>query len=234
MAKTMEKQVETELKLKLAPGTLPAFLASPLVAGKVLSGSDQVLELVSTYYDTPSWNLRRAGMAYRVRQTGKTAFEATVKMDKGLVRDGLSERKEITVPLKAAQPVVQEFSAVGLELAPVVKQEKLQPLFTVTVERLVKLLQLDKDTVAELAVDRGEVRAGQKRLPIDEIELELKSGSLKTLLTYELALTENFSLSAGLQSKYEQGLILLGQTVRTVKQQDQPVGPALQKLLAAL
>ena len=155
-------------------------------------------------------------------------------MDKGLVRDGLSERKEITVPLKAAQPVVQEFSAVGLELAPVVKQEKLQPLFTVTVERLVKLLQLDKDTVAELAVDRGEVRAGQKRLPIDEIELELKSGSLKTLLTYVLALTENFSLSAGLQSKYEQGLILLGQTVRTVKQQDQPVGPALQKLLAAL
>ena len=69
---------------------------------------------------------------------------------------------------------------------------------------------------------------------IDEIELELKSGSLKTLLTYVLALTENFSLSAGLQSKYEQGLILLGQTVCTVKQQDQPVGPALQKLLAAL
>jgi triphosphatase len=229
----MEKQVETELKLRLAPENWPALVAAPLVRDKVQPGSERLLQLVSTYYDTKNWDLRRAGMAYRVRQTGTAAFEATVKMDKGVVRDGLSERKEITVPLTSAQPVVRAFTAAGLDLTGLVKEASLQPLFTVTVARQVKLLQLDRETVAELALDRGEVRAGQKAAPIAELELELKSGSLKTLLTYAIALAEQFKLGAGLQSKYEQGLGLLGEPIRQ-QQGDQPAAPALQKLLAAL
>ena len=230
---TMDKQVETELKLQLAPENWPALVAAPLVRDRVKPGSEELLQLISTYYDTKDWALRRAGMAYRVRQTGAAAFEATVKMDKGVVRDGLSERKEITVPLTDARPVVREFTAAGLDLAKLVQAASLQPLFTVTVARQVKLLQLDRETVAELALDRGEVRAGQKTAPIAELELELKAGSLKTLLTYAVALAAQFQLAAGLQSKYEQGLQLLGEPVRNRKPA-QPAEPALQKLLAAL
>lgn len=229
----MEKQVETELKLELAPESWPALVAAPLVRDKVKPGSGQLLYLISTYYDTKDWSLRRAGMAYRVRQTGDAAFEATVKMDQGVVRDGLSERKEITVPLPDARPVVREFTAAGLELSNLIQTASLQPLFTVTVARQVQLLQLDRETVAELALDRGEVRAGQQAAPIGELELELKTGSLKTLLAYAIALAAQFKLMTGLQSKYEQGLRLLGEKTHNQKP-GQLAGPALQKLLESL
>ena len=65
---TMDKQVETELKLQLAPENWPALVAAPLVRDRVKPGSEELLQLISTYYDTKDWALRRAGMAYRVRQ----------------------------------------------------------------------------------------------------------------------------------------------------------------------
>lgn len=230
----MEKQVETELKLKLAPGSLAAFLAAPLVVDRCLPGSSRELKLVSTYYDTKTMTLQQAGLAYRVRQTGTAAFEATVKMDKGLIRDGLSERREITVPLKAAVPEVAAFTGAGFNLAAVVGKAVLGPLFTVTVTRQVKLLQVAADTVAELAIDRGEVRAGAKAAVIDEIELELKSGSLKKLLAYAVLLTEHFPMTVALQSKYEQGLKLLGYAAASADREEIPAGPALKKLAATL
>jgi inorganic triphosphatase YgiF len=63
--------------------------------------------------------------------------------------------------------------------------EKLQPVFTTRFRRTTwQLTDRDGNTI-ELALDQGDIQAGRRRLPICEIELELKGGSPRSL--FELA-----------------------------------------------
>ena len=203
--------VETELKLRMAKKDIKAFLSSSLVTKHVLKGSSQVLPLLSTYYDTADFALQQAGIAYRVRCTGKKC-EATIKSDKAAA-SGLSARREITIPLKEPLPSLQGFDSQDFhtDLSSLVNNEPLQKLFTVRVRRQVKLLKLSRGTVAELAVDQGEIKSGKKGTDkIEELELELKQGPLAPLLRYAAKMAGAYPLLVEPRSKYVRGLTLMG------------------------
>ena len=68
----MEKNTETEIKLLIAKNDVKTLIASPLVAKKTKKGSHKTVKLVNTYFDTRDLLLRQAGIAYRVRQNGKS------------------------------------------------------------------------------------------------------------------------------------------------------------------
>ena len=72
---------EIEIKLNIGAEALQKLLASPLVADKIISGSEAVHHLETSYYDTPSFKLMHSGIAYRVRKNG-TKYEATIKTEK--------------------------------------------------------------------------------------------------------------------------------------------------------
>ena len=203
------KNVEIELKLLLGKRELKKLLASELLKGVLREGSEKKRNLVSSYYDTADFALKKNGIAYRVRDKGDGAFEATVKTDRKS-NGGLSERVELNMPLAENVAVLEGFGELGLgyeltELAP----DGVEKLFTVDVVRTTYLLDLD-GAVAELAVDNGKIIAGKRKDDIDEIEIELVEGEVGALMNFAAKLAELVPVFTEKRSKFARGLALLG------------------------
>ena len=203
------KNVEIELKLLLGKRELKKLLASELLKGVLREGSEKKRNLVSSYYDTADFALKKNGVAYRVRDKGDGTFEATVKTDRKS-NGGLSERVELNMPLAENVAVLEGFGELGLgyeltELAP----DGVEKLFTVDVVRTTYLLDLD-GAVAELAVDNGKIIAGKRKDDIDEIEIELVEGEIGALMNFAAKLAELVPVFTEKRSKFARGLALLG------------------------
>lgn len=203
------KNVEIELKLLLGKRELKKLLASELLKGVLREGSEKKRNLVSSYYDTADFALKKNGIAYRVRDKGDGTFEATVKTDRKS-NGGLSERVELNMPLAENVAVLEGFGELGLgyeltELAP----DGVEKLFTVDVVRTTYLLDLD-GAVAELAVDNGKIIAGKRKDDIDEIEIELVEGEVGALMNFAAKLAELVPVFTEKRSKFARGLALLG------------------------
>ena len=203
------KNVEIELKLLLGKRELKKLLASELLKGVLREGSEKKRNLVSSYYDTADFALKKNGIAYRVRDKGDGTFEATVKTDRKS-NGGLSERVELNMPLAENAAVLEGFGELGLgyeltELAP----DGVEKLFTVDVVRTTYLLDLD-GAVAELAIDNGKIIAGKRKDDIDEIEIELVEGEIGALMNFAAKLAELVPVFTEKRSKFARGLALLG------------------------
>ena len=205
----MEKNTETEIKLIIAKKDVKALVASPLVAKKTKKGSHKTVKLVNIYFDTRDLLLHQAGIAYRVRQNGKK-YEATVKLGRAEA-GGLSARQEYNVAVKNAKPNLSVFAESGLQVdfADILGTAQIEKLFTVRVKRELRLLQITKETVVEMAIDQGFISAGGQKETIDEVELELKEGSLADLLAYTAKIAAEVPVFTESRSKYARGLALL-------------------------
>ena len=96
--------METELKLRLSPTQARRLVAHPMLAGC----APQKSRLLNTYYDTPDLELRRRGVALRLRRKGTNVWLMTVKGgDSGA--GGLAQRHEWEKPV---QPGVFDFAIV--------------------------------------------------------------------------------------------------------------------------
>ncbi len=208
----MAKNLETELKLLIGRSDLKRLLASPLLQEAVRPGSEKKRRLVSSYYDTADLAFMERGIAYRVRDKGDGSFEATVKAAHNS-DGGVTERLELNMPLPDAEPVLEGFGALGLdvelsELAP----EGVQKLFTVDIERSSYVLDISGG-VAELAIDRGRIIAGKKRDIIDEVEIELLEGEKGALLEFVTLMAAVAPIFIEKRSKFVRGLELSGISV---------------------
>ena len=98
------------------------------------------------------------------------------------------------------------------DLAKITGGEPLQKLFTVSVERKLCLLQITPATKLELAVDCGKITSpfSTEVCPINETELEIKSGTKEDLLAYVDEIAGLVPISAEERSKYERGMKLCG------------------------
>lgn len=166
------------------------------------------VHLLSTYFDTPDKALQQFGVGLRLRQIGAQWLQ-TVKCS-GEAKDGLHERKEWEHPLGG--PEFNLDLLAETELAPLLEQSAvwsaIAPVFTTEFERLILPLRLDDGTTVEMAYDRGEVRAGEKRATIHEIELELKQGSVETMQGLAQSLKAALPLRYSDISKAGQGYAL--------------------------
>ena len=205
----MQNNVETEIKLLIAKKNVKALTASSLVAKKTKKGSHKTVKLVNIYFDTRDLLLRQAGIAYRVRQNGKK-FEAAVKLGRSEA-GGLSARQEYNVAVKNAKPDLSVFNDSGLQVDfdALLGTAQIEKLFTVRVKREIRLLQITRETLAEMAIDQGFISAGGKKETIDEVELELKEGSLADLLAYTAKIAAEVPVFTESRSKYARGLALL-------------------------
>jgi triphosphatase len=80
-------------------------------------------------------------------------------------------------------------------------------VFETRVERTVVPLHRESSEI-EMAIDRGEIRAGKRYEPISEIEMELKSGSIGDLVQLAKTLGDQYELRYGARSKAERGYAL--------------------------
>lgn len=186
------------MKTVFQPQDLQRFLQSEFYLKHLLPKTIEKLNLISTYYDSPSRRLRKSGEVYRVRSTtfadGHQEFESTTKRTVTKT-GGVAQREEINIPQRDAKPMYAD----------------VEPMFSTKVERQISLLQFE-GAVFEMAIDRGWVEAvNGKRSSIDEVEFEVKQGDGKDLEKLRQHLYQVAVFQEESQSKFARGLALLGE-----------------------
>lgn len=193
---------EVELKFQVPSSRLDA------VRRAVATASARTTRLQALYFDTPARDLAAAGFALRLRREG-AGWVQTLK-GRG---DGLIARVEHNAPVRArgtpvldlsrhdATPAGDALRAVGVDVA------ALQPLFATDVRRTHRRLRADGATV-EVALDLGELRAGDARAPLAEIEFELVSGPPHALVALAARWAQRHGLWLDVRTKAERGDLL--------------------------
>lgn len=179
---------------------MPPRAASALARALKLPARGRLLQ--SIYFDTPRRDLRRRRMAARVRRDGRRWLQ-TVKGERSTVIRNewetlvASPRLDLTrLPLAAIR------RATGVDLARI--ERSLAPVFGTRFTRRARMLERGAARI-ELALDCGYVRAGRRRAPIRELELELKAGSMRALRRAAADVAKRFALKPEAKSKAERG-----------------------------
>lgn len=203
------KNSEIEIKITMDSENLRKLLKLPIIKENTLVDSESVLNLKNIYYDTENNNLGAKRIVYRVRTTNAKEFEATIKTEKEIV-GGYSSRMEYNVALTNDKPSIKGFKEQGfpIDLEEILKGEKLEPLFTVFVERKRSLIQITANTLVEMAIDQGKIIAGTKTDLIDEVEFELMQGEKEELIAFIELLKEKIVFKGESKSKFKRGLDL--------------------------
>ncbi|WP_459851316.1 CYTH and CHAD domain-containing protein [Dongia sp. agr-C8] len=167
--------------------------------------------LESTYYDTADQWLAGQRMALRVRKIGRKRIQTLKAPASG--PGGLQNFQEIEAEIAADRP--QPSAVTDRKLSRKLEREniwrRLRPIFETKFHRSAFLTEHGSSMI-EVAVDLGSITAGGRRLPIAEIELELKSGTPGAL--YDLAeqlalqLAEEVPVRLGAETKAARGYAL--------------------------
>ncbi len=200
---------EVELKLRIPPEALSRLMRHRLLR-RLGGGGGVQRRLVSTYFDTPDFELMRARIALRVRKIGKRRIQ-TVKCAP-TVEDGVRSRREWEREVVADTPMLK-----GVGDKPLRKllggdrvRDRLAPQFVTDFRRRTFPLKL-RDSSIELAVDVGEIKAARGTMPICEAELELKSGSIAGVYEIARELQESIGCTVESLTKAERGFALATQ-----------------------
>lgn len=138
--------------------------------------------LTAIYFDTEEHDLRRSGVALRLRQEGETWVQ-TAKAGTASLLARLEHNVQ-REPAAEALPYIDmarhKGTAVGKHLERALAERggwnaHLKPMFKVQVQRSAFVVTSSEGSV-ELAFDRGHIQADSQTQPICELELELKSG----------------------------------------------------------
>lgn len=195
---------EVELKLEFDPADAARIAAHPVLQASLTPPQEQ--DLISTYFDTGDFALRKAGVYLRVRNSGGR-YVQTVKAAKSATE--LLERLEWEREISGTSPDLD--AAEGTALAPLLTQEvrrSLRLLFETRIRRKTYRIERGGSEI-EVAIDRGEIVAGPRRCPISELELELKRGGTAELFHLARILAESLPLRLAVKTKAERGFELL-------------------------
>lgn len=196
------EQQEIELKLEFDPadGALIEACLSRLQPQPLTQS------LISTYYDTPNFALRDAGIALRVRQQ-PDRFVQTIKAGDG--SGVLFDRSEWELEVPGQGIDLAAARNTGLPpFADADVVDALQPLFETRIQRVLYRVRKNGSDV-EMALDWGEIATAKSHCPIAELELELKQGAKAELFHLARALADVVPLRLGVRSKAERGYELI-------------------------
>lgn len=182
------------------------------VAREVQGRSDaRRVRLQAAYVDTADRALAAAGIALRVRREGRQWMQTL----KGAAEDGMT-RAEHNVVRRApagsvpeADPALHADTAIGRRLLAVVDAAgmPLQVRYRTDIWRRTRLLRTPRGSV-ELAFDEGVVIAGDHRLPLCELEIELKGGDPLAVIETARRWVARHGLWLDTRTKAERGDLL--------------------------
>lgn len=195
--------LEQEIKLTIMSDQILDLSVLPIVGYQ--RSSIETMHLVSTYFDTPSFNLAKQGLGLRLRFDGRNWLQ-TVK-EKGEIENGLHQRMEWEhlLPSKAFNVALLKQTPLQELIEDEKSWETLSPIFTTDFYRKHCLLEKDNQITIELAYDRGRIYTEVSERRIHELELELKNGELHYLKTLAETLCITEPLQPSNFSKAQQG-----------------------------
>lgn len=216
---------EREIKFRVSEAARAALARHP-----TLSVGHRTVHEVSTYFDTPDGALLGAGATLRVRRRGNQRMQ-TVKLRN--TADTFA-RGEWEWPVKSDQPDFRHLAntpLAGMANAPML------PVFVTDMQRDIREVRQDGATI-EIAMDRGQVQAGDAAEDVSELELELKQGDAAALYHLAIGLHADTPMSLGAESKADRGWRLRSGHGRSAEKHtdvdlpaDVCVGDALHRIL---
>ncbi len=191
---------EIELKLLFAESELPKVTA--LVATHARQVQHQFVR--SVYFDTQKHDLWKRGFTLRVRASGN-GYEQGIKR----IQSSSIARTEWEEEVAGPGPDLQRLKASPLArfAAQSTSGRRILPVFETGTDRTT--FSLGSETrLIEASIDRGQIRAGEAKLGICELELELKHGAASDLFDLASRLVAQAVLRPDTISKAERGYLL--------------------------
>ncbi|MEL7027657.1 MAG: CHAD domain-containing protein [Pseudomonadota bacterium] len=228
LARQTAAPIEIELKLHADPDVLSRLRRSRVIK-RLTQGAPDTSQLLTTYYDTPDFALRRAGVSLRVRRE-EGRLTQTVKRSAGpasgkLKRFEFETELDDKTPWPAPAPDPEAQRLIG----EAVISGRLKPVFRTDVRRITRQIVTEAGDEVELAVDAGEFRCGETDRPlgpIAEIELELVKGDPASLYRIAEPLAEAYRVRLGVEAKADRGYRLLeGRAPAAVKAKRPKLSP---------
>lgn len=190
----------TELEWKYAADEKTLRLLTEHYSGEAW----RVIKMESLYYDTPARDLGQRRWTLRLRKENGQEVVCLKTPGEGRARGEWEvncENVETAVPLlieKGAAP----------ELAVLTADKPLNPVCGARFTRQAALLSLPGGGTAELSLDTGELFGGERRAPLCEVEVELKSGTPETAEQFAKELAARYSLKEESKSKFQRAIAL--------------------------
>lgn len=197
---------EVEVKLAIRPEDAARFQTRPPPLNGVATGNFAKRRLVSVYFDTPDFDLRHSGVSLRVRRVDGR-YVQSVKCEGSTVLGRFECEDEVAGPGPDAARVAD--AGIQALFKKVDAPDSLKPVFTTDIQRAAWMLKIDGTTI-ECALDRGHIRRGRRRLPVSELELELKSGSAGPLFDAATQLSRRAAVRLEWETKGQRGYVLMG------------------------
>lgn len=202
----MPRPREIELKLELNP--LEIDRVRQFLADRLGPAVPVRQHLGSVYFDTGEHDLHAKGLTLRVRRVGERHVQ-TAKASDG-AGAGLFDRSEWESDVVGDGPDLAALA--DTPLAKVLRrgggEENLRAVFGTAIDRTTWQVERDGSRI-EVALDSGEVVAGDAVRPIAELELELQGGSPAALFAFVRDLAAELPMRIAVRSKSEQGYDLL-------------------------
>ncbi len=198
---------ETELKIVIDRETARDLWKRAAALG-LAAAQPRPKTLRSIYFDAPGLPLSKAGIALRLRRDGRRWIQ-TAKA-KGALHSGLSRVEEDEAPAPGGRLDPARIADEGLraDIEAVTAVAPLAPVCETRIRRAAGLIEGPGGLRAELAVDDGEIVAGERAEPFREAEIELKAGPVAGLFDVALRLFPEGGLRFSRLSKAARGLLL--------------------------
>lgn len=170
---------------------------------KAVIGDVATYRMESTYYDTPNGNLSQMRCTLRRRlENDKTVYTLKMPATQG--------RAEFEVEAEGLPQALTELCKLSNFAKPeLLQQDRLVAVCGAAFTRTA-LTTAAEGCVVEIALDTGVFTGGGKAIPLCEIEVELKSGSMEAAAAYANKLAAAFQLIPEHQSKFRRAYLLAG------------------------
>lgn len=170
---------------------------------KAVIGDVATYRMESTYYDTPNGDLSQMRCTLRCRLENENKVY-TLKMP------AIQGRAEYEVKAEGLPQALKELCKLSQFPKPeLLDMEKLIAVCGAAFTRTA-ITTAAKDCTVEIALDLGVLTGGGKAVPLCEIEVELKSGSMEAAAAYANKLAQQYALIPEHQSKFRRAYLLAG------------------------
>jgi inorganic triphosphatase YgiF len=205
-----ENKMECEIKLAIDAASASRIKKLPALRTGALSKPEE-REHVDRYFDSAGFDLWRHGFALRVRSSGGRHLQ-TLKGG-GSALAGLHRRIELEAEIEGEAPDLDLFARQLREAVPQLADDALpllEEVFANHSKRSTWMVELPEGAQVECALDLGELKRGDRSVPVRELELEVKQGDPACL--YELARQVHEAQPVRIEnaSKAERGYALAG------------------------
>ncbi len=187
---------EIEIKLKAAGPALKAVRKLGWLMALAQTKPKRA-NLRSVYFDTAKRTLQERGLTLRVRHIGKKRLQ-TVKAN----GRGIFARHEWECGVTGDKPDLASLPRQARKRLG--KLEGLRPVFETVVSRTTIPLLYDGTSI-ELALDSGIIKAGRRREPVSEVEIELRGGDPAGLSALAERLASEVAVTFEVRAKSERG-----------------------------